>query len=184
MERWWPKAGWEYGVGYAGTHFTGAFPEGSGDVVGEIYPPVGFFGLGHLPFTLHMEQFSGKHEGRSQHHSCFLLLPAVFACEAGNPALPRYSFILWNSDSRWARVHAFDAEVCAHLIFLGARLGISPGELADFILGWFGVDIAGDDQRGAVPANEINADETSTPSATAARTTGTYSAASSWQQAR
>ncbi|MCZ6689741.1 MAG: hypothetical protein O7H41_09070 [Planctomycetota bacterium] len=28
---------------------------------------------------------------------------------------------------------------------MGARVGFSPGEFVDFFLGWFGVDIAGDD---------------------------------------
>ena len=32
---------------------------------------------------------------------------------------------------------------------LGASVGFSPGEFLNFLLGWFGVDIAGDD----VPLN-------------------------------
>ena len=48
---------------------------------------------------------------------------------------------------RWARLHAFDIEVGATVLIIGARAGFSPGEFLDFLLGWFGVDIAGDDHR-------------------------------------
>ena len=48
---------------------------------------------------------------------------------------------------RKARVHTFDLEVGAFALILGARVGFSPGEFVDFLLGWFGVDIAGDDRE-------------------------------------
>ena len=47
---------------------------------------------------------------------------------------------------RWSRVHAFDIEVGAFALILGFKAGFSPGEFVDFLLGWFGVDIAGDDR--------------------------------------
>ena len=47
---------------------------------------------------------------------------------------------------RWDRVHAWDIEVGATLGLVYARVGFSPGEFLDFLLGWFGVDIAGDDR--------------------------------------
>lgn len=47
---------------------------------------------------------------------------------------------------RWSRVHAFDVGVEAWVGFGGLRLGFSPGEFLDFVLGWFGLDIAGDDR--------------------------------------
>ena len=49
---------------------------------------------------------------------------------------------------RWwreARLHAFDVEAHACLGVLGVHVGFSPGEFVDFLLGWFGLDIAGDD---------------------------------------
>ncbi len=47
---------------------------------------------------------------------------------------------------RWARLHAFDIEVGANVLIIGARAGFSPGEFLDFLLGWFGVDVADDDR--------------------------------------
>lgn len=41
-------------------------------------------------------------------------------------------------------IHWLDVEVDG-AAFLGMRIGFSVGELGDFFLGWFGVDIAGDD---------------------------------------
>jgi hypothetical protein len=37
--------------------------------------------------------------------------------------------------------------VSVHLGFVCARVGFSPGEFVDFLLGWFGIDIAGDDRE-------------------------------------
>jgi hypothetical protein len=46
--------------------------------------------------------------------------------------------------NRYAQVHAFDVEVeVAALAYL--ELGLSPGEIADFFLGFVGVDLAKDD---------------------------------------
>jgi hypothetical protein len=43
-----------------------------------------------------------------------------------------------------SRIHAFDFEIsCAFLATID--IGLSPGEFVDFVLGWFGVDIASDD---------------------------------------
>jgi len=42
--------------------------------------------------------------------------------------------------SRWA-----DVEVGVTVFLLSARVGISLGELADFLVGWLGPDVAGDD---------------------------------------
>ena len=47
---------------------------------------------------------------------------------------------------RWARIHAFDIEASVYAGIVYARAGFSPGEFVDFLLGWFGVDIAGDDR--------------------------------------
>ncbi len=46
---------------------------------------------------------------------------------------------------RWHEILDVKAGVNAGLV--GARAGVSPGELLDFVLGWFGIDIAGDDKK-------------------------------------
>lgn len=49
------------------------------------------------------------------------------------------------SDNRgWTYYTNFEASVG---LGPSVRLGFNPGELLDFLLGWFGVDIAGDDKR-------------------------------------
>ncbi len=45
-------------------------------------------------------------------------------------------------------LHSFDIEAGGTIGFIlcaSAHVGFSPGEFADFMLGWFGLDIAGDD---------------------------------------
>jgi len=42
-------------------------------------------------------------------------------------------------------IDAFDADLGATLLLVSARIGFSPGQFADFALGFFGLDIAGDD---------------------------------------
>jgi hypothetical protein len=46
---------------------------------------------------------------------------------------------------RSARIHAFNIEAGVFVLVVGARAGFSPGEFLDFLLGWVGIDIAGDD---------------------------------------
>ncbi|MCI0651938.1 MAG: hypothetical protein L0Z55_08645 [Planctomycetes bacterium] len=54
-----------------------------------------------------------------------------------------------------------NVEVAAAAL-VGARAGFNPGELLDFFLGWFGVDIYGDDvSRGEAPPDEQQDDESS-----------------------
>lgn len=43
--------------------------------------------------------------------------------------------------TRW-----LDLEVGASFVFM-VRVGFSPGEMVDFLLGWFGIDLAGDDAK-------------------------------------
>lgn len=40
-----------------------------------------------------------------------------------------------------------DVSAGANAVLVGARAGVSPGELLDFVLGWFGIDIAEDDRK-------------------------------------
>jgi hypothetical protein len=91
--------------------------------------------------------------GRPYGHGCFGLLPGIFSMTGPEPSTPRGGFGLrglWDSkanrpEDRFARVHIFDVEAGVSMLVVGARAGFSPGELLDFLLGWFGVDIAGDD---------------------------------------
>lgn len=65
---------------------------------------------------------------RDPEHRCFVLLPPLL-CDGDGP-------------ENW--LHQFDLEVGGGFL-LGLNLGFSPGEFLDFLLGWFGVDLAGDD---------------------------------------
>lgn len=50
---------------------------------------------------------------------------------------------LGEQDRPW--IHLFDVEVGIGLMFFGVNAGFSPGQFLDFLLGWFGIDLAGDD---------------------------------------
>ncbi len=49
---------------------------------------------------------------------------------------------------------SLDVEASVHLGYLGVRAGVSPLQLVDFVLGWFGADLGGDD--GPAHARPIN----------------------------
>lgn len=61
-------------------------------------------------------------------HRCFGILPFLTGANADRSPL-----------------HLCDLEVGANVLFFGIRAGFSPGEFLDFLLGWFGPDIARDD---------------------------------------
>jgi len=69
-------------------------------------------------------------------HACHSIVPA---------------FLNWNEPktpeiARLDRgIHRFDLEAGATAVMVRLRLGFSPGELLDFLLGWFGLDFAEDD---------------------------------------
>ncbi|MCZ6689659.1 MAG: hypothetical protein O7H41_08660 [Planctomycetota bacterium] len=71
--------------------------------------------------------------GRLSDHSCYCILPCVLS-RVSRKARPK------------AGVHAFDVETRVYAGIVYAKAGFSPGEFLDFFLGWFGVDIAGDDR--------------------------------------
>ena len=91
----------------------------------------------------------------------FAVLPAVFTWTDATPTdfdweVPEEgttfedSHWLWSSETfannRYAQIHAFDVEIgIALLVYLD--VGLSPGELLDFWLGWLTIDIAQDDGR-------------------------------------
>ncbi len=71
------------------------------------------------------------------------------AAEAKPLAMDKHPW-LWSGKAHevapTARIHAFDIEASLHAGIVYLKAGFSPGELADFLLGWFGADIAGDDR--------------------------------------
>lgn len=48
-------------------------------------------------------------------------------------------------DVRRSAIHYFDFEVNVLALVIGVQFGFSLGEWVDFLLGWFGIDIADDD---------------------------------------
>ncbi len=75
----------------------------------------------------HASSLTGVEDDPTQHR-CFVLLPPLLSMEG----IHRYP------------LHSFDVEVGVGMIF-GGTVGFSPGQFLDFLLGWFGIDIAGDD---------------------------------------
>ena len=136
--------GWDYGFGHAFGAATGPADE----FAFELYPPEpAGLPISHgvaFPFFSHVEtRLPARGDtGSGSGHTCFLLLPGLLSFGDGGAT--------WEtepaSSTTWARVHAFDvgASVYAGVVFVSA--GFSPGELLDFVLGWFGLDIAGDDR--------------------------------------
>jgi hypothetical protein len=62
-------------------------------------------------------------------HRCPIIAPATF--ESGRIRKPAMQF--WN------------LEIGVMAVVVGAEVGVNPAELVDFVLGWFGIDIGGDD---------------------------------------
>ncbi|MCZ6692164.1 MAG: hypothetical protein O7H41_21480 [Planctomycetota bacterium] len=88
-----------------------------------------------------------------EEHACYLLLPGLASYAPDRSE----SWIWTDPKSGWSRLHAFDIEASVYWGIIGARAGFSPGEFVDFLLGWFGVDIAGDDvplEAGESPVEE------------------------------
>ncbi len=91
-------------------------------------------------------------------HFCLGLFPAIASWHnTSRSAIGSSDKWLWSEGTpkfRKAQVHAFDLEVSATALFLSFRVGFSPGEFFDFLLGWFGVDIASDDEELILPEEE------------------------------
>ncbi len=136
--------GWVYGVGYV----FGLDAGGSRvmDATTDIYWPATHVFPHYSPPGLHISSTRPPPGGGGEGgiHQCYLMLPAVFTL--GDDDKPSS---IWDGPAtparRWARVHAFDVSVGVHALLVGASVGFSPGEFLDFLLGWFGLDIAGDD---------------------------------------
>ncbi len=124
------------------------------------FPLEGDVGLPFAPFRQGMLHQSYLFQRDHRYaHGCYGLLPALLSWTGTQVPIVSAHTWLWSdatrheSDfngryARWARVHAFDIEVGATVLIVGARAGFSPGEFLDFLLGWVGIDIAGDDVGG------------------------------------
>lgn len=107
----------------------------------EIWLPFSLvYAFGHEPFALHYVRALGDTRSsfvwwwspyQSTQDRCYGILP---------PLTERHSM-------RRTLLHAFDVEVSVFALIIGFEIGISLGELADFILGLFTIDIAGDDTK-------------------------------------
>ncbi|MCI0342602.1 MAG: hypothetical protein L0216_15920 [Planctomycetales bacterium] len=142
--------GWVYGSGYAFSR------ERLAD--GEVFFPFTMLGDGEggtLGRGWHSSSEATESGKAARRHVCYLALPGLFAHEPDGP-------LLWTprgvEDHPWSHVHALDIEAGLYLGFVVVRAGVSPGEFLDFLLGWFGLDIAGDDTRlrprGGAPREE------------------------------
>lgn len=92
-------------------------------------------------FFVHISYDSGASK-----HSCFALLPPLLNREGVH--------------RNW--IHDFDLEA-AVVPFLGLSVGFSLGEFVDFLLGWFGIDLARDDTEDGRAARDYYADRAGLP---------------------
>tara|TARA_Y100000588_G_scaffold190556_1_gene204485 strand:+ start:248 stop:868 length:621 start_codon:yes stop_codon:yes gene_type:complete len=133
----------DIGVGQKGVHRYGTtymMQQESRDWA-VIHLPLSLLqGIGKEPFALNYVYQLGDtrsdfvwwwQEPQSVQERSWLLLPS-----------------LTGTDSRdRIPLHWFDLEVSAFVLCFGLDFGFSFGEFVDFILGWFGLDIANDDSR-------------------------------------
>lgn len=160
-------AGWNYGTAHG---LLGA-PHRAGARGSTVSLPLNPIPIGDPLWVLHLRQ-SPPHGGL---HSCWWLLPGFFGesivSAGGGVSRAR----LWTDAAlreptvlgappgattldgididtarlravhRWNHVHAFDVSADVYALVVHVGVGFSLGEFADFLLGWFGLDIAGDD---------------------------------------
>ncbi len=93
----------------------------------------------------------GEHDGERRGS---LIYPTAIRSLLGDEfkaeGRPRIHIV--NPRAPW--MNAFDVDIGVALIVIGARVGLSPGEGVDFLLGWFGLDIGEDDIKGPKPITE------------------------------
>lgn len=162
----WAAAGWRYGTPHA---FIGDTPAGARG--SAIAAPVRALPSRDAPLALHV-RVAGPDPAI---HRCWWLLPALLgesavASGAGLSRAPMWSRralvdpvvehagdatvldgVRIDTDAlraahRWNHVHAFDCGVDVYAGVVHVGVGVSPGEILDFVLGWFGLDVAGDDR--------------------------------------
>ena len=86
---------------------------------------------------------AGRKSGRWSLSACVLLLPGLVSLGGDGQIWEGKS----HPDGTWDRVHAFDIDATVYAGVVFAGVGFSPGEFVDFLAGWFGLDIAGDDSE-------------------------------------
>ncbi len=131
----------DIGVGQKGYHRYGTtyMIEQDNRNWAEIHLPLSlFWAFSGEPFALHYVHRLGNARSdfvwwwephQSVQEQSWIFLPSL----AGNHPQTR------------TLLHSFDLEVSAFVLVFGLDFGFSLGEFVDFLLGWFGVDIAGDD---------------------------------------
>ena len=136
--------GWSYGRGYV-------FGLGGADLFDwEVYWPATWIGDGTGRTLGEAWHSAADRDGRrdvdARSHVCWGFVPGIvtrFPSPEGR--------LLWTprgaETNLWGHVHSWDIEAAAYAGLFAVRVGVSPGELVDFVLGWFGVDIARDDRR-------------------------------------
>jgi hypothetical protein len=98
------------------------------------------YGMSPEQIVEHFEWYLIAWHGTSSGHACFGVLPilstAIARMSGGTTKL-----------KGWGRTaaHLFDIEFGLALPGGGTIAGFSPGEFLDFLLGWFGIDLCGDD---------------------------------------
>ncbi len=133
----------DIGIGQKGVHRYGTtylIEQESRDWA-EIHLPLSLFlGLTDEPFALNYVYQLGEtrsdfvwwwEDPQSVQERSWVLLPSLTENGSRNRTI----------------LHWFDLEVSAFVLVFGLDLGFSLGEFVDFLLGWFGVDIAKDDSR-------------------------------------
>jgi len=167
--------GWVYGEGFAfGAGKTGEEGETELDLTALapialpvllISPPSGNKDIIPLHWRVDGTAESNFSLAHST-HACYCLFPGL-ASGVGDPEhpLPPDTYPqdpdldpppftahpdAWSEEgikvSPRSRVHAFDLEARVYAGVVYAKVGFSPGEFFDFLFGWFGIDIAGDDE--------------------------------------
>jgi len=132
--------GWVYGTGYA-------FGLNSIELMdSEIYWPFTWIPVGGDPLGAGFHTAGdgiGPRGAGGHRHVCYGLMPGLVGYE------PDSGVMHWTprgfDADRYGHIHSWDVEASVYAGFLVARVGFSPGEFLDFLLGWFGVDIANDD---------------------------------------
>ncbi|MCZ6689908.1 MAG: hypothetical protein O7H41_09920 [Planctomycetota bacterium] len=158
-------AGWNYGKGHAFGHgyrawwwdwdidLTMASPVWGTLAAFDLLPPVHPETNQVVPFHVRFRTPRPMPTmGTEVEHACWAIVPPLLIPDE----LPHQALFgpQTREEERRARVHDFDIEVAVYAGFVYARAGFSPGEFADFILGWFGVDLAHDDRPIGTPGTE------------------------------
>ena len=110
------SAGWRYGAATTEKRVEDHFP------LSYVWTLV-------APDTESLHSLRIGEDAKTSQHRCYIVLPGEL------------NRSLWKKDP----LHYYDIEVGVMAAILGAQVGFSPGEFVDWLLGWFGADIAGDD---------------------------------------